>query len=507
MGIKYINKQLFLVLIISFSINNITANNIVYFSDSLNISDSTSYIYINSSNSTYQLITQKKNIVVKNYILLDKYNSGINISSFYYSDSFHKKELLKFIFTKKVGFTRTDSSIFFISYKKGIDVSSFYYNKWKKILENDKIDSCKFINDFYRNIDISSYIFLNNKNTKKPQISFKQRLIDKNYNENNMKYNDLSSYYYFLSNNFVPHNNKLIYSKSIINYAKLNSIKLNIDSIDISSYCYFVSNLKDTVGFVLSKVKPDYAHDYTKIIINSEEILSDNIKNHKQTKAKKTDKIFSSSTDLIVGILIVSIILFSFVKLFYNKYIPQFFSSSIYYNESKKLLNERNILLVRASLVLYLVFILNIALLLFEIYKYYGLDKFKLNIVTEYFISSGIIFAIYTFKSVIIRLFGFVLRIKHIVEEYLHTVSIYNIVLGIVLLPIVLAIPFIRESLREYVIILGILLVIISYILRVLRAFKIIFLKGISIIYLILYLCALEILPMVIIYRTIYLVF
>ena len=73
--------------------------------------------------------------------------------------------------------------------------------------------------------------------------------------------------------------------------------------------------------------------------------------------------------------------------------------------------------------------------------------------------------------------------------------------LGIYLIPIVIGIAYIHEKLKIYVVYAGIVLFVLAYFLKFYKGIQIIIKKDVLIFYLILYLCTLEILPVLIIYK------
>jgi hypothetical protein len=84
------------------------------------------------------------------------------------------------------------------------------------------------------------------------------------------------------------------------------------------------------------------------------------------------------------------------------------------------------------------------------------------------------------------------------INEYLHNVYVYNKILGIFLLPITFAAFYTSDNMAEILLIAAILFYIFSLIFKIIRGFQIIIKNDVFIFYSILYLCTLEILPIII---------
>jgi hypothetical protein len=107
----------------------------------------------------------------------------------------------------------------------------------------------------------------------------------------------------------------------------------------------------------------------------------------------------------------------------------------------------------------------------------------------------------FTIKKVIYFLVGALTENKQEVQEYLFSITVYNRVLGLFLLPVTAIIAFVPLYQTETVLFAGLGIVIIFYLLSLIRGGQIFLKKHFSIFYLILYLCTLEFLPLLLIYN------
>lgn len=212
-------------------------------------------------------------------------------------------------------------------------------------------------------------------------------------------------------------------------------------------------------------------------------------------------KIFRSNPDWLVGVLLVIFLLFATVRLIFNKYLGQLMHATINNSTFNRMFRERYFNLLHASFRLDLIF--NLTLALFG-YQFLSLHKINLGHTKSYYIyltCLATIIGYFFAKRFIYYLVGILTESKSEVLEYLFNITVFNRVLGLFLLPITAVIAFIPLTQFEPLIYVGLGIVIIFYLLSLIRGIKIFMKKQFSILYLILYLCTLEILPLLLIYN------
>lgn len=203
----------------------------------------------------------------------------------------------------------------------------------------------------------------------------------------------------------------------------------------------------------------------------------------------------------LVITLLVSLFTFSWLKLVYEKFIVQIVGAMVNYQVSLRLFRERNVLFKNISLGLNFTFALNCGLFIF-----YVVDLFRMEQVLPYKFLSMLVYTlgialIYSIKSGVCKFLGYVFLVKDEFDEYIHNVRVYNKNIGLFLFPVIIVYPFIIGPAKPYVIYAGFLIIGTLILLRIHRGFQIIMKKGVSIFYLILYLCAIEILPVLLLIK------
>ena len=212
-------------------------------------------------------------------------------------------------------------------------------------------------------------------------------------------------------------------------------------------------------------------------------------------------KVFRSNPDWLVGVLVLSIILFASVRLIFNKYLNQLIQSTTNYSTFTRTFRERYFNLLHASFRLDLIFHLISALFIYQF-----LNAFKISVggsksYYSYLICLGTVIGYFWAKRIVYFIIGILTESKAEVQEYLFSITVYNRVLGLILLPVTATIAFVPVAQIEILLFAGLGIIVIFYLMSLIRGGKIFLKKHFSISYLILYLCTLEFLPLILIYN------
>ncbi len=210
------------------------------------------------------------------------------------------------------------------------------------------------------------------------------------------------------------------------------------------------------------------------------------------------------SPDWMLGVFLAALVVIAWIRIFYNKYLARAFAGLFVYQQGNKLYRENNLLYQRFSLGMNFLFYITGGLFLYFVNDYFSFDLPWLKGFTGFLILFTALPVLFFLRSLVCGLVGAISLTRDFFNEYVHTIFLINKVLGLVLLPVVIGLPYLPEILTPYLIYGGLGLLGLSYLLRIYKGLQIIILKGFSIFWMILYLCALEILPIVLIYRYIH---
>jgi hypothetical protein len=115
--------------------------------------------------------------------------------------------------------------------------------------------------------------------------------------------------------------------------------------------------------------------------------------------------------------------------------------------------------------------------------------------------STGIITLLLAARYIISHLTGVIFNYHKLFKDYISQILIIYKIVGIILIPFIMAIAYLPDNLRIYLIISGLILLSLGYLFRFVKGIQLIFNKDVSRVYLILYLCTLEFLPALVIYK------
>ncbi|KPK85829.1 MAG: hypothetical protein AMS27_06470 [Bacteroides sp. SM23_62_1] len=252
----------------------------------------------------------------------------------------------------------------------------------------------------------------------------------------------------------------------------------------------------------LTKFKDHYyiTRDSSGLVFKKEnsQVNSATLENFNKDVNNSAASDFDMSPDWLMGIIIVSLIVLAWLKLFYHKFINNTAISLWNFQLSKKEFRDQNIFSRRVAFILNLNYIIIGGLFIYLVFSYFRINPYNLGPFPLYLFSAGLLLIILLINQILLLLAGFIFNQQENFMEYLHQILLIYKNIGIFFIPVVLCIAYIQDNLRIYLIISGIALFLLGYLFRFVKGIQIIIKKDVLLLYLILYLCTLEILPVVI---------
>jgi hypothetical protein len=203
----------------------------------------------------------------------------------------------------------------------------------------------------------------------------------------------------------------------------------------------------------------------------------------------------------LVYIFLTVILLFIWIKIFYNKFFSILSGSLASYQLSAKVFHEKNVLLKRVSFVLDIIYIIVLSVFLYEFFTFRNLAPMKMTSYNLFLLLFNILILFTVTRGIILKLFNYLFHTESIVSEYVHNNFIINKGTGIVLFPVVFSVRYMPEYFAPVLLWAGIVILAAGIVFKIIRGYQIIIRKDVLFIYLILYLCTLEILPLVLGYK------
>ena len=200
-----------------------------------------------------------------------------------------------------------------------------------------------------------------------------------------------------------------------------------------------------------------------------------------------------------IGALILSFLLIIWTKIRFGKLFNETITGMWNYKNSFSLFRNRSSLYQQTSLLLFINYLISAGLFVylslkaFNISPGYHLPSFRI-----YLVILLVLVALYIYMYIIIRLTGYFTMSRDALSEYLHFTNLFFHNAGIYLFPVNALIPYIYEGAAQWLLYAGWFLIGGLYILRVIKLITIFIRERFSLFFLFLYLCALEILPILI---------
>jgi hypothetical protein len=204
---------------------------------------------------------------------------------------------------------------------------------------------------------------------------------------------------------------------------------------------------------------------------------------------------FPSTEHWVTAVLFICLLLLAWVKTVYPKKLFLVFKDAFVAS-----LPEEDSGISPASIALFFIFICSSVLLIMQLF-HGSLARLYSNMGEEFAMLTLFIGGFYIAKTLLILLCGFIFEEQQSAAEYLSEVYVFTHVLGVILLPLVMLETYshlIDTVLFERIILIAIALL---FIYRTIKMFIIMTNKGLNMMYLFLYICTLEILPLALFYR------
>ncbi len=208
-----------------------------------------------------------------------------------------------------------------------------------------------------------------------------------------------------------------------------------------------------------------------------------------------------TSKDEIFYILLAIISFLALIKLgfsrYFNNIFHQLYQPTFRQKQTREQLSQNNF----PSLLLNLFFILSVGAFIALVMQYYNLTKSEFT--TNLIYCTSVLLLLYVGKFLLLTFAGWVFNAKEATETYIFIVFLINKILGIILLPITFIIAFSTTGIVTVTLILAFMIILILFVYRYIASVGPVRKEmKISILHFILYVLAFEIIPLLLIYKT-----
>jgi hypothetical protein len=199
--------------------------------------------------------------------------------------------------------------------------------------------------------------------------------------------------------------------------------------------------------------------------------------------------------------LVLLIGVFAWIRLYYGNILIQTVQASANFRVANRAFNDNSLLQNKLDLLLYLFYFFSVAFLLFYLELRIELRPYGLQGGLLYLFNLGLLTGVFLGRLILINIAGFLFNKVKIMREYLYNIYIFNKLSGLLTLPLMFLLVYTKGLLQEVFFIIVIFVLSSIVIMRLIRGVVFSYRKEVLFFYMFLYLCALEIAPLVLLYR------
>ncbi len=204
--------------------------------------------------------------------------------------------------------------------------------------------------------------------------------------------------------------------------------------------------------------------------------------------------------DWLTGILFLSFIILASVGAGFSKYISTLYKSLVNYPTAFRMFREKNYSFLHGAFRLEVLFYLIFSIFVFQVVVLASTDNSLYNI-TVFGKTFAIVVVYFLVKKLAYQALGSIFIDSSDTREFLFNMDNFNRGAGIILLPIVALIAYFPYENPVIAVFSGVFTTLVFYIMLLKRGVSILLKKQFPIFYLFLYLCTLEFLPLLLIYK------
>jgi len=192
---------------------------------------------------------------------------------------------------------------------------------------------------------------------------------------------------------------------------------------------------------------------------------------------------------------------FAWIRVYYDNIIIQTVQASVNFQVANRMFNDNSLLQNQLDIILYLFFFLSMGFLLYFVELRIELIPYGLQGWGLFLFNLALLSGVFLGRLLMLNVAGILFNRIKILREYLYNIFIFNKLMGMAVLPLIFLLVYTRGVLQEVVFWLTIIVVSGIFLMRLIRGVVFSYRKEVLIFYMFLYLCALEIIPLVLLYR------
>ena len=193
--------------------------------------------------------------------------------------------------------------------------------------------------------------------------------------------------------------------------------------------------------------------------------------------------------------------LFAWIRLYYGNILTQTVQASTNFQVANRMFQDYSLLQNQLDSILYVFYFLSMAFMLYHIEIRVGLNPYELQGGLLYLFNLALLIGMFLSRKVLFNTAGFLFNRPKLVREYLYNIFIFNKLAGMAVLPLMFLLVYTKGTIQELFFWMSIFVISGIIVMRSIRGIVFSYRKEVLVFYMFLYLCALEIAPLVLLYR------
>jgi len=192
---------------------------------------------------------------------------------------------------------------------------------------------------------------------------------------------------------------------------------------------------------------------------------------------------------------------YAWIRIYYGNIFIQTAQATINFQVANRMYLDNSILKNQLDRVLYMLYFLVIAFLIYFVEVRLELTPYNLTGGLLYLFNLGVLSGVFLGRIVLLNSVGFLFNRRSIFREYLYNIFIFNKLTGLVVLSLMIFLVYTKGMVQDLLFWFTLSVVGLMFLIRLFRGLIFSFKKDVLIFYMFLYLCALEIAPLLLLYR------
>jgi hypothetical protein len=192
---------------------------------------------------------------------------------------------------------------------------------------------------------------------------------------------------------------------------------------------------------------------------------------------------------------------YAWIRIDYGSILMGTIQASFSFQVATRMFKDNSVLQKQLDNVLNIFYLLSTSLILYVGEIHFGFEPYGVTGASLFFLNLAFLLLLFLARVVVINTAGFLFNRIRIYQEYLYNMFIFNKLIGLSILPLLLFVLYTDGILQEIFLWMGMAAILAILIMRLIRGVFFSFKKDVSIFYMFLYLCALEIAPLALLYR------